>query len=63
MCEVNAYKLIGSKETLLMEQVDEIIVKGNNIALTNLKGEKKMIKGKIKKIDFLDHKLVIIDDK
>ncbi|MFH1777306.1 MAG: CooT family nickel-binding protein [Candidatus Omnitrophota bacterium] len=59
MCEVNAFKIIDGAESLFMEEVDSISVEGTDIILTNLKGEKRKIQGKIKKIDFLGHRLVI----
>jgi predicted RNA-binding protein len=59
MCEANAYLIRKGKEQLLMESVDIIEPKGNDSwQLVNIFGDQKMVKGRIKSMNLVDHKIM-----
>ena len=59
MCEANAYILKDGQEELILESVD--IVEPENedeYRLVSIFGEQKIIKGKIKLMNLVNHKIV-----
>ncbi len=59
MCEANAYMIEEDKEQLLMENVDLIEPEGENTwRLVDLFGEQKVVKGQIKRMNLVDHKIL-----
>ncbi len=59
MCETNAFLIKEGKEELLLEDVTNLKVVNDKIELRNILGQLKNIEGKIKEINFLEHKLII----
>lgn len=59
MCEANAYVYDGSKEELFLGEVNKITPEGDLLIVEDIFGDRKLIKGKIKEIILLDHKIVI----
>lgn len=59
MCEANVYVSNGSREELLLEEVNKITPDGELLIIEDIFGERKMIKGRIKEIMLLDHKIII----
>lgn len=59
MCEANVYVSNGSREELLLEEVNRITPDGELLIIEDIFGERKMIKGRIKEIMLLDHKIII----
>ena len=59
MCEANVYISDNYKEELLLEEVNRIIPEGDFLIIEDIFGERKIVKGKIKEIILLDHKIVI----
>jgi predicted RNA-binding protein len=59
MCEANAYLIENDKETLLMEAVDKIEPDEGGIRLISIFGEQKFIKGQIRSLSLVDHKVYI----
>ena len=59
MCEANAYLLEDGDETLVMESVDRVEPDGEGIRLVSIFGEQKFIKGYIKSLSLVDHKVFI----
>lgn len=59
MCEANAYIYHDSKEELFLEEVNRIVPDGDLLIVENIFGDKKLIKGRIKEIILLDHKIII----
>jgi predicted RNA-binding protein len=59
MCEATAYLLKDGQEETIMEGVDILESEDNLLKLTNLYGEKKKLKAKIKKFSLVDHKILI----
>lgn len=60
MCEANAYMVKDGKEELLMESVDLIEPEDNNSGyrIMSIFGEQKIIKGRIKLMNLVAHKIV-----
>jgi predicted RNA-binding protein len=59
MCEANAFIFRNGEEKLLLESVDlvEPEEKGQ-IRLVNIFGEQKIIKGKLKSMNLVNHKIL-----
>ncbi|MCX7770510.1 MAG: CooT family nickel-binding protein [Proteobacteria bacterium] len=59
MCEANAYIIKDDKEEILLESVDVINpLDDNHWYIKNIFGEQIKIKGRIKYISLLNHKVV-----
>ena len=59
MCEANAYFIKDDKEELIMESVDVIEPEGENLwLLVGIFGDQKVIRGKIKGMNLVNHKIV-----
>lgn len=64
MCEANAYVWKDGKEELFMEAVDVVDVveeDGASVRITSIFGEQKIIKGKIRSMSLVNHKILIAD--
>ncbi len=59
MCEANAYLLREGKEELILESVDKVENEGGQIRIESIFGEQKVVKGKIRSMSLLNHKIVI----
>ena len=59
MCQSSAYLEKDGKNELLMEDVDLIEAKGEQIKLINIFGEKMEIKAKVKNLSLIDHKIIL----
>ncbi|OEF96002.1 CooT family nickel-binding protein [Desulfuribacillus alkaliarsenatis] len=59
MCEANAYLYKDGEETLLLERVDKIVPHSDGLYLENIFGEQKIIKAKIKKMELVNHKIIL----
>jgi len=58
MCEANAYLIQGDKEELVMESVDIVEPQGEDSwRLIGIFGDQKIIKGKIKVMNLVNHKI------
>ena len=58
MCEANAYIIQGDKEELVMESVDILEPQGEDSwRLVGIFGDQKIIKGRIKMMNLVDHKI------
>ncbi|HDH09383.1 MAG: RNA-binding protein [Thermoplasmata archaeon] len=58
MCETTVYLLREGREEEIMRDVMLLQPEGDAFLLVNLLGEQKLVRGSIKKIDFLKHTLV-----
>ena len=59
MCEASAFVLKGDREELLLEAVDLIEPDGADAyRMVSIFGEQKVIKGRLKTIKLVDHKIV-----
>ncbi|KPU46060.1 putative RNA-binding protein [Oxobacter pfennigii] len=59
MCEASAYLRNGDKDELLLQDVNKITPDGDILIIEDIFGDRKMVKGKIKEIILLDHKIII----
>ncbi|NLZ38695.1 MAG: CooT family nickel-binding protein [Firmicutes bacterium] len=59
MCESNVYLRQGDVEELFLESVDKVIAKDDQLEMENIFGVKKMIKGVIKEMSLVDHKIIV----
>jgi len=59
MCEANAFLIRDGEEKLLLESVDLVKPEEDgHIRLVNIFGEQKIIKGKLKTTNLVNHKLL-----
>ncbi len=59
MCEANAYLVKENKEELVMEAVDMVEPEGDGTwRLVDIFGSQKTIKGRIKAMKLVDHKIL-----
>jgi predicted RNA-binding protein len=59
MCEANAFIFRNGEETLLLESVDLVEPEEEGqIRLVNIFGEQKIIKGKLKSMNLVNHKIL-----
>jgi len=63
MCETTVYLLREGREEAIMRDVMLLQPEGDAFLLVNLLGEQKLVRGNIKKIDFLKHTLVFEEAK
>jgi predicted RNA-binding protein len=60
MCEANAYIVKGEDQELIMESVDTAIPEGTDeIRLTSIFGEQKILKARIQALSLVDHKILL----
>ena len=59
MCEANVYLLENGKEELLLERVDRIVPKANEIFLENIFGQRKTLAAQIKELHLVDHRIIL----
>ncbi len=60
MCEQAVYLLEEGKEKLFMESVEKIKCQDDEIVLYDIFGREEKIKGKVTRMNLLDHKIFII---
>lgn len=59
MCEANAYVVRDGREELIMESVDIVEPESNDTwRLVGIFGDRKTIKGRIKSMNLVDHKIL-----
>ena len=59
MCEANAYLIKDGQEQLLMESVDIIEPESENAwRLVGIFGDQKIVKGRIKAMNLVNHKIL-----
>ena len=59
MCEANVYVLRDGREERILENVDLLEPLEGKIRLVSLFGEEKIVSGRIKSVNLVDHKIVI----
>ena len=59
MCEATAYLLRDGREETVMEGVDVLESDDDLLRLTDLYGEEKKIRAKIKGFSLVDHKILL----
>jgi len=59
MCEANAYIFRDDKEELLLKSVDLVTPQNDGrFLLVDIFGTQKIIKGKLKQMNLVDHKII-----
>ena len=59
MCEANAYISRDNKEELILESVDLVTPNDDgSFLLVDIFGTQKIIKGKLKQMNLVDHKII-----
>jgi predicted RNA-binding protein len=59
MCESNAYLIADGEEQLVLESVSFLRPEGNSIVLRSLFGEEVTVKGRIRELDLVGHKILL----
>lgn len=59
MCESHAYILNNGQEELILENVDEVEVDGDEIKMVNIFGEEKVLKARIKRYQNRENKFLL----
>ena len=62
MCEANAYLLKDGREELIMEAVDILENEGGQVKVTSIFGEQKILKGRIRKMSLVEHRIVLEEE-
>ena len=60
MCELNAVLVRGDERELVMESVTRMVVDGDSVELIGIFGDKKVVSGSIKEVDFTKGETLII---
>nr|6FAN_A Chain A, CooT [Carboxydothermus hydrogenoformans Z-2901]6FAN_B Chain B, CooT [Carboxydothermus hydrogenoformans Z-2901]6FAN_C Chain C, CooT [Carboxydothermus hydrogenoformans Z-2901]6FAN_D Chain D, CooT [Carboxydothermus hydrogenoformans Z-2901]6FAN_E Chain E, CooT [Carboxydothermus hydrogenoformans Z-2901]6FAN_F Chain F, CooT [Carboxydothermus hydrogenoformans Z-2901] len=58
-CEASAFIVNGDKEELFLERVDKLIPTEEGLLLENIFGQRKVIKAKIKRLELVDHRILL----
>ena len=61
MCQTTAYVIEDDREVLLLQDVISIKPENGALRMVNLFGEEKIVPGRIKQIDLLAHKILIVN--
>jgi predicted RNA-binding protein len=59
MCEAHAFILSNGKEEKILENVDEVEVRGDEIRMVNIFGEQKIVKARIKRYNNTERKILL----
>jgi predicted RNA-binding protein len=59
MCESTAYLLKDGREELVLESVDILESKEDEVRLVDLFGEEKVIRARVKVLSLVDHKIIV----
>ena len=59
MCEATAYLIRDGKEEKLLESVDIVEPDNGKLRIVNIFGEQKLVDAKIKKLNLVEHKIVL----
>lgn len=62
MCEANVYIKRDGEEELLLESVYLIRPEGEKIFMVNIFGEQRTVKGRLKRLDLAEERIVIEGD-
>ncbi len=61
MCELNAVLVRGDEREVVLESVTRMIVDGDSIELVGIFGDRKIVSGSIKEVDFTKGETIIIE--
>ncbi len=60
MCEASVYLIKNGSKKVIMENVDIMKPEGENIYFENIFGEKLEIKARIKEMNLVDHRILLV---
>ncbi|MCD6225366.1 MAG: CooT family nickel-binding protein [Deltaproteobacteria bacterium] len=60
MCEASVYLVKNGSQKVIMENVDIMKPEGENIYFENIFGEKLEIKARIKEMNLVDHRILLV---
>ena len=59
LCEANAYLMKDGQEVLVLEAVDILENEGDQIRIANIFGEQKIIRGRIRSMSLVNHRILL----
>lgn len=59
MCEANAFLLKDGREEMVLDNVDQVDVEGDQVRLLNIFGEQKIVKARVKGYSNSDGKVLL----
>lgn len=59
MCEASAYVIKDGREEMILESIDLLENNNGEITMTNIFGERKQMKARIKRLSLVDHKIIL----
>jgi predicted RNA-binding protein len=59
MCEANAYVTTSGREERVLDSVDELEIRGEEIRIVNIFGEQKVLRGRFKSYSAAERKILI----
>jgi predicted RNA-binding protein len=59
MCEAHAFILNNDKEEMILENVDQVDIEGDEVRMINIFGEQKIIKARIKSYSGTRNRIVL----
>jgi len=59
MCEAHAFILNKDKEEMILENVDQVDIDGDEVRMVNIFGEQKIIKARIKSYNGTKNKILL----
>ena len=59
MCEAHAYILKNGVEEMLLENVDQVEVEGDEIRMINIFGEQKILKARVRSYNNTERKIIL----
>lgn len=59
MCEADAYLIQGEREEKLLENVDTLDIRGQEITIINIFGEQKTMRGRFKSYNAGERKILL----
>ena len=62
MCEADAYLIKDGIKRVIMESVEIMRPEGDSIYLENLFGERLQIKARIKEMNLVDHRILLVEN-
>jgi len=59
MCDAHAYIMKNNQEELILENVDQMEIEGDEIRMINIFGEEKVLKARIKRYQNRENKFLL----
>lgn len=59
MCEANAFLMEQGREEKILDNVDELDIRGEEIRIVNIFGEQKILKAKFKSYSAAERKILL----